>query len=89
MFLQVSVCPQGDAIPASIAGGIPACLVAGLGGGGGIPACLAGFQDYTQGGSLGGSGWKGVSRPTAKWEVEGAQMRDRRDHRSLVFPQMR
>ena len=70
MFLQVSVCPQGGAIPASIAGGIPACLVAGLQGGG-IPACLAGFQDYTQGGSLGGSGWKGVSRPTPKGEVEG------------------
>ena len=41
-----------------------------LGGGGGIPACLAGFQAHTQGGSLGGSG-RGVSRPTAKGEVEG------------------
>ena len=42
------------AIPACIAGGVPACLAAGLRGGGkGIPACLAGFQAHTQGGSLG------------------------------------
>ena len=34
-------------------GGIPACLVAGLGGGDGIPACLAGLQAHTQGGSWG------------------------------------
>ena len=55
MFLQVCVCPGGGAIPSCIAGGIPACLAAGLGGG--IPACLAGFQVHTQGGgSLGGSG---------------------------------
>ena len=32
-------------------GGIPACLAAGLQGGGGILACLAGFQAHTQGGS--------------------------------------
>ena len=39
--------------------------------GGLVPACLAGFQAHTQGGSLGGSGRGGVSRPTAKGEVEG------------------
>ena len=33
MFLQVSVCPRGDGILACFAGGIPACLAAGLGGG--------------------------------------------------------
>ena len=42
------LCPKGR-------GGIPACIAAGLlgggGGGGGIPACLAGFQVHTQGGS--------------------------------------
>ena len=36
-------------IPTCTADGIPACLAAGLGGGG-IPACLAGFQAHTQGG---------------------------------------
>ena len=41
------------------------------GGRGGIPACLACFQAHTQGGSLGGSGQGGVSRPTPKGEVEG------------------
>ena len=75
MFSQVCVCPQGGggAIPACIAGGIPACLAAGLqvGVGGGIPACLAGFQAHTQGGSLGDLAGGGVSRPTAKGEVEG------------------
>ena len=76
MFLQVSVILFTGgvcAIPAYIAGGIPACLAAGLWGvGGGIPACLAGFQAHTQGGSLGGSGWGGkVSRPTLKGEIEG------------------
>ena len=60
---------RGSAIPACIAGGIPAYLAAGLQGGG-IPACLAGFQAHTQGGSLGGSGW-GISRPTPKGEIEG------------------
>ena len=56
MFLHVSVILLGAAggggcgIPAYIAGGIPACLAAGLGEGG-IPACLAGFQAHTQGGS--------------------------------------
>ena len=45
------------------------CIAAGLGGGC-IPACLAGFQAYTWGGSLGGSG-QGVSRPTPKGDVEG------------------
>ena len=54
MFLQVSVCAQGGAIPACNADGIPACLAAGLWGVG-IPACLADFQAHTQGGSLGGS----------------------------------
>ena len=47
---------HGRVIPACISGGIPACLAAGLRGGGGIPACLAGFQAHSQGGSLGGSG---------------------------------
>ena len=71
MFLQVCVCPWGGvAIPACIAGGIPACLAAGVWGGGGIPACLEGFQAHTQRGSLGGSGW-GVCRPTPKEKVEG------------------
>ena len=32
---------------------------------------LQGFQVHTQGGSLGGSGQGGVSRPTPKGEVEG------------------
>ena len=49
MFLHVSVILfTGGAIPAGIAGGIPACLAAGIQGGaipayiaGGIPACLA------------------------------------------------
>ena len=58
-------------MPACIAGGIKACLAAGLQGGGSIPACLAGFQAHTQEGSLGGSGQEGVSRPTPKGEVEG------------------
>ena len=61
--LQVCICPQGGAIPACIAGGIPVCLAAGLQRGavpvciaGGIPACLAaglggGLQAHTQGGS--------------------------------------
>ena len=48
-----SVHGEGEAIPACIAGGIPAYLAAGLQGGG-IPACLAGFQAHTQGGSLRG-----------------------------------
>ena len=66
-------CPKGRGVGilACIAGGIPACLAAGLQRGGGIPACLAGFQAHTQGGSLGGSGQRGVSRPTPKGEVEG------------------
>ena len=46
---------SGGAIPACIAGGIPAYLAAGLQGGG-ILACLAGFQALTQGGSWEGSG---------------------------------
>ena len=53
---------RGFGIPTCIAGGIPACLTAGLKGGGipaclaaglqggGIPACLAGFQAHTRGG---------------------------------------
>ena len=41
----------GGRISACIAGGIPACLAAGLWGEGGIPACLVGFQAHTQGGS--------------------------------------
>ena len=58
-------------ISACIAGGISACLAAGLGGGGGVPAYLAGLQAHTQGGSWGvwpgGSPLPhlgGVSRPT-------------------------
>ena len=67
MFLHVSVIlftGGGGVIPASIAGGIPACLAAGQvsGGLGGIPVCLAGFQADTQG-EVEGSG-HGVSRPT-------------------------
>ena len=50
----------GCAIPACTAGGMPACLAAGLGEGGSIPACLSGFQAYTQGESLGGSGQGGL-----------------------------
>ena len=57
MFLQVCVCPQGGAA-------IPACIA------GGIPACLAGFQAQTQGGSLGGSGWGGL-QAHIQGEVEG------------------
>ena len=67
MFLHMSVIlfmgggGGGGGIPACIAGGIQACLAAGLRGGGGIPACLAaglqgGLQAHTEGG--------GVSRPT-------------------------
>ena len=56
LFLQVCLSTGGCAIPACIAGGIPACLAAGLHGGCVVPACLAGFQAHTQGGSLGGSG---------------------------------
>ena len=41
MVLHTCVCPQGR--------GIPACLAAGVQGGGGTPACLAGFQAHTQG----------------------------------------
>ena len=82
-----SVQGGGCAIPACIAGGIPACLAAGLQkGGGGIPACLAGFQAHSQGGSLGdlasgGTGSPGPqrrgklrviwSRSTPKGKVEG------------------
>ena len=58
--LHVSVCPRGRAIPACIAGGIPACLVAGLG---------VGWYPNPRG-KLRGI-WLGVSRPTTKGEVEG------------------
>ena len=54
MFLHMSGILSGGGggrIPAYIAGGIPACLAAGLWGEGGIPACLVGFQAHTQGGS--------------------------------------
>ena len=76
--LQVSVCPQGGAIPACITGDIPACLAAGLGGGG--PHPRGSLQAHTQGGSGGGSGpgpqprgkLRGIwSRPTAKGKVGG------------------
>ena len=69
--LQVSVYPQGGAIPACITGDIPACLAAGLGGG---------LKAHTQGGSGGGSfpgpqprgKLRGIwSRSTAKGEIEG------------------
>ena len=55
-------------ISACIAGGIPACLAAGLQGGGN-PACLTGFQAHTKGGSLGGSGRRGLQTHT-KGEIE-------------------
>ena len=51
MFLQVSVCPRGHAIPVCIAGGIPACLATGLQWG--VPACSGGVP------ALGGSGPRG------------------------------
>ena len=41
---------MGQGYVFTCAGGIPACLAAGLKGGG-IPACLAGFQAHSQGGS--------------------------------------
>ena len=51
--------------------GIPACLAAGLrGGGGGIPACLAGFQAHTKG-EVEGSGGGGLQAHTqgGSWGV--------------------
>ena len=51
-YMCLWFCSQG--VVSQHAGGIPACLAAGLPGvGGGIPACLAGFQAHTQGGSWG------------------------------------
>ena len=82
MFLQVSVCPQGEG-GACLVGVVPGMGVPALGGSGlgvpaprgsGIPACLAGFQAHSQEGSLGGYGQRGVSRPTPKGEVEGDQV---------------
>ena len=70
-YIFTGVCDSvhggGVGITACIAGGIPACLAAGLQGEGGIPACLAGFQAHTLGGSRGV--WPGGSRPTPKGEV--------------------
>ena len=54
-------------------GSIPACLVAGLQGGG-IPACFAGLQAHTQEGSWGVWPGEGVSRPTPRGEVEGSSL---------------
>ena len=64
MSRSLSTRGEGGAIPACIAGGIPAWFAAGLGGGGGIPACLAGFQAHTQRRSWVGSGQGGISSLT-------------------------
>ena len=58
IYLQVCVCPQGDAIPAYIAGCIPACLAAGLGGGSPGPHSRGKLRGI----------W---CRPKPKGEVEG------------------
>ena len=50
------------------------CLSTGWGGGGANPACLAGFQAHTQGGKFRGICRGGVSRSTAKGEVERGQV---------------
>ena len=70
IFLQACVCPQGDPVPACIAGDIPACLAAGLGGRGvWYPSMSCRFP-----GPHPHPRWmfRGIwSRPTAKGEVEG------------------
>ena len=70
MFLQVTVCPQEGAIPACIAGGIPACLAVFLQG----PASDLGDVCFW-GGSPGPQPrgqLRGIwSRPTAEGEIEG------------------
>ena len=85
MFLQVCVCPQEGgwcAIPTCIAGGISACLAAGLGGWyPSMPCRFRGphprgkFRGIWPGGSPGShprGKLRGIwSRPTAKGEVEG------------------
>ena len=75
MFLHVSVIlstGRGSAILACIAGGIPACLAAGLRGVGGIPAWVAGFQAHTQWGSWGGSGRGGSPGPLLRGSWGGS-----------------
>ena len=74
IFLHVSVILSTgtSAISACVAGSIPACLAAGLWGGGGVPACLAGFQAHTQGESLGGSDWGSPGPyPRGSWGGSG------------------
>ena len=64
MLLHVSVILFTGGVVSQHAGGIPACLAAGIWGGG-IPACLAGFQAHTQG-EVEGDLARGVSRPTPR-----------------------
>ena len=71
MFLHVSVCPQGGAIPVCIVGVIPACLAAGLGGGGWYPSMPCRFRGPNPRGKLRGIWLGGGFQAHTQGEVEG------------------
>ena len=84
MFLQASVCPQGEVVSQNVLQVVSQHALQQVSGGGGIPACLAGFLAHIQGevyGDLAGGRSPGPqprgklrgiwSRPTPMGEVEG------------------